>query len=167
MGNTEDNLAEAFSGESQANQRYLGFSKEAQQRGRTMIARLFRATAAAETVHAQNHLDAMEAVGETLANLETARAGEAHEFKSMYPDFLRAAREQGHGEGETTFDYAMQVEKIHHALYGKAIEALEGGADLPEQPIYVCRGCGNTVLGEPPEKCPVCGAPRSWFMTIE
>ncbi|MGD2174720.1 MAG: rubrerythrin family protein [Candidatus Brocadiaceae bacterium] len=167
MASTQHNLKEAFAGESQANQRYLGFAREAEDAGRPMIARLFRAAAAAETVHAQNHLDAMGAIEETLQNLETARSGEAHEFKEMYPEFLESAREQEHEEGEATFDYAMQVEKIHHALYGEAIETLTGGQDLPERDIYVCRGCGNTVYDEAPEKCPICGAPKAWFMHIE
>lgn len=167
MEKSEENLKEAFAGESQANQRYLGFAKKAQKDGFTMIARLFRAAGAAETVHAQNHLDAMGAVRDTLANLSAAQAGEAEEFKSMYPEFLEVARQEGNTDAERTFDYAMQVEKIHHDLYGKAIGALEKGEDLPERKMFVCRGCGNTVEDEAPEKCPICGAPKSWFMLIE
>jgi rubrerythrin len=164
---TQDNLEEAFAGESQANQRYMGFGKRAQDEGYPMVARLFRAAAAAETVHAQNHMRAMKGVRATLDNLKAGVAGEAAEFGSMYPAFLRAAREEGNQDAETTFDYALQVEQIHHGLYGRAVEALEGGSDLPEQKAFVCRGCGNTVLGEAPQKCPICGAPRSWFMDIE
>ncbi len=167
MGDTQQNLKAAFAGESQANQRYLGFARKAGEEGHPMVARLFRGAAAAETVHAQNHLDVSDEVGDTLGNLKAARAGEAEEFKSMYPEFVDTAREEGHGEGEETFDLAMQVEKIHHELYGRAIEALEQGEELAEEPVFVCRGCGNTVLREAPEQCPICGAPKSWFMNIE
>lgn len=167
MPETEENLEAAFAGESQANQRYLGFAKKAQEDGRKMIARLFRAAAAAETVHAQNHLRAMAGVGDTLQNLEAAAAGEAEEFESMYPAFLDAARQEGHKAAEKTFDHALQVEKIHHSLYSKAIETLEGSKDLPYRNVFVCRGCGNTVEDDVPAKCPICGAPKSWFMWIE
>ncbi len=167
MADSQKNLEEAFAGESQANQRYLAFAKKAEEEGHKMIARLFRAAAAAETVHAQNHIDAMSGVKDTGANLQEAMAGEAEEFRSMYPEFLEVAREQENEEAETTFDYAMQVEQIHHQLYSKAAEALEDGSDLPEIEMYVCRCCGNTVEGEPPRMCPICGAPRSHFMHIE
>lgn len=167
MAKSQQNLEAAFAGESQANQRYLGFAKKAQEVGLTMIARLFRAAAAAETVHAQNHLDAMGAVRDTLSNLKTAQAGEAEEFRSMYPEFLNVARQEGNQDAEMTFDFAMQVEKIHHDLYGKAMASLEKGKDLPERKMFVCRGCGNTVEDEAPEKCPICGSPKSWFMLIE
>ncbi len=167
MANSEDNLNVAFAGESQANQRYLHFGKKAQEDGLTMIGRLFRAAAAAETVHAHNHLDAMRGVPDTLANLRVAMAGEAEEFKSMYPPFVAAAREEGHTDAERTFDYALKVEEIHYGLYARAVESLEKGDDLPDKKMFVCRGCGNTVEGEAPDKCPICGAPKSWFMWIE
>jgi len=167
MADSQENLEAAFAGESQANQRYHAFAKKADDEGYSAIARLFRAAAAAETVHAQNHIDAMGAVEDTMANLKTAMASEAEEFESMYPEFIEVAQQEGNEDAETTFDYAMQVEQIHYELYSKAAEALEGGSDLPETDMYVCRGCGNTVEGEPPEKCPICGAPRSWFMLIE
>lgn len=167
MADSQKNLKAAFAGESQANQRYHAFAKKAEDEGYGMIARLFRAAAAAETVHAQNHIDAMGAVGDTMANLKTAMEGEADEFKSMYPEFIETAQDEGNEEAEETFDLAMQVEQIHHELYGKAAEALKAGSDLPETPMYVCRGCGNTVEGEAPDECPICGAPKSWFMLIE
>ncbi|MFO8006281.1 MAG: rubrerythrin family protein [Candidatus Brocadiia bacterium] len=167
MADAQQNLKDAFAGESQANQRYLAYAKKARDEGHPMVARLFRAAAAAETVHAQNHMDAMGAVHGTLENLQDAQAGEAHEFRSMYPEFIEGAQQEGREDAEETFDYAMQVEQIHHELYAQAIQALEGGADLPERDMYVCRGCGNTVYDEPPEKCPICGAPKSWFMHIE
>ena len=166
MDKTLDNLNAAFAGESQANQRYHGFAKKADDDGHTMIAKLFRAAAAAETVHAQNPLVAMEGVGSSSDNVEAAIAGEAEEFKSMYPEFLKAARAEGHKGAERTFDQAMQVEKIHHALYSKALDSLGAGRDLPYKNLYVCRGCGNTVEDVAPVSCPICGAPKSWFMWV-
>jgi rubrerythrin len=167
MSQTDENLKEAFAGESQANQRYLAFAKKADAEKLPGTARLFRAAAAAETVHAQNHLESMRAAGSTLDNLREAAKGEAAEFKRMYPAFIEQADKDGNEDAKTTFDYANQVEKIHHALYSGAIQAVEEGQDLPETKLFVCRGCGNTVKGEPPKKCPICGAPRSWFMEIE
>ena len=167
MSKTDDNLKEAFAGESQANQKYLAFAKKSDKEGLPAIARLFRAAAAAETVHAQNHAGTMGIIVGTLDNLEAAAAGEAAEFREMYPGFIAQAEQEGNAKAKTTFDYANQVEQIHHALYSKAIETLGKGQDLPETEMFVCRGCGNTVEGEAPDKCPICGAPKSWFMRIE
>jgi rubrerythrin len=167
MAGTQDNLKAAFAGESQANQRYHGSAKKADTDGRKMVAKIFRAAAAAETVHAQNHLLAMSGVGETIDNVKSAIDGEAYEFKKMYPDFLAAAKKEGEEQAERSFDLAMKVEKIHHELYSKALKALQAGKDLPYKNIFVCRGCGNTVEDQAPEECPICGAPKSWFMWIE
>jgi rubrerythrin len=167
MAGSKENLGAAIAGESQANQRYLASAKAAEAEGRKMIAKLFRAAAAAETVHAQNHLDALKAIGTTAANLAAARAGEQDEFEKMYPEFIETAKAEGNEDAEKTFDLAMQVERIHHALYTKAAESLQAGKDLPYDHIFVCRGCGNTLTGAAPQKCPVCGAPKSWFMWIE
>jgi rubrerythrin len=167
MAQTDENLKAALAGESQANQRYMGSAKKAHEEGRQMIGKLFRAAAAAETVHAQNHLRAMQALGDTAANLKAAIAGESDEFKSMYPAFVAEAKKAGHAQAAETFDLAMQVEKIHHQLFTKAARALAGGKDLPYANIFVCRGCGNTVEDAAPEKCPICGSPKSWFMWIE
>lgn len=166
MAETQGNLEEAFAGESQANQRYLAFAKQAEADGLPMIARLFRAAAAAESVHAGNHLNAMEGVGETMDNLQAARAGEHEEVESMYPPMVEQARQQEEEDAAESFDFALQVEKIHHELYNKAIQRLQGGKDLPERLIFVCRNCGNTVEKAPPEECPICGAPHHWFMLI-
>lgn len=167
MAETDKNLKEAFAGESQANQKYLAFARKAEEEGHPQAARLFRAAAAAETVHAQNHAEAMKLVGTTLENLKQAAEGEAEEFRSMYPAFIEAARREGQEDAEETFDYASQVEEIHHRLYSAAISALQKEEEMPEKELFVCRGCGNTVEDEAPERCPVCGAPRSWFMIIE
>ena len=167
MGSTDDNLKEAFAGESQANQRYLAFARKAQQDGYDQVAKLFRAAAAAETVHAQNHFQTMGGSTETLENLKTAAAGEKEEFKEMYPDFIEQAKIDENKDARRSFHYANEVEQIHHELYQKAIDAVGEGSDLPEQSMFVCTCCGNTVEGEAPEKCPVCGAPKKQFMEVE
>jgi len=118
-------------------------------------------------VHARNHLKAMDGIGSTAENLKEAIKGENYEFSEMYPAFIEQAKAEKQTQAETSFDYANKVEKIHHALYQKALESLEAGKELKEEPYYVCSVCGNTVAGEAPEKCPICGAPRSKFMKVE
>jgi len=160
---TAENLAAAFAGESQANRKYLAFAAQAEKGGRPQIAKLFRAAAAAETVHAHAHLRAMDGIGSTEENLQAAIAGEGHEFKEMYPGFVAEAEAEGHRRALMSFKYALTVEEIHHGLYRGALEAAEAGDDLPATSIHVCNICGNTVFGDPPEACPICGAPRKRF----
>ncbi len=167
MSKTQKNLMEAFAGESQANQKYLAFAKKADKEGHSQVARLFRAAARAEHIHAQNHLNVTEDIGDTESNLRVAANGEAAEFKEMYPAFIEDAAQGEEKDAERSFDYANKVEKIHFKLYNKAIESLSSGEPIPEQPIFVCSFCGNTVEGEAPDKCPVCGAPQKYFQTVE
>jgi len=167
VSQTDKDLKEAFAGESQANRTYLAFAKKADKDKFPMVARLFRAAADAETVHAMNHLRVMGGVGGTLDNLRAGAEGEAAEFRKMYPAFIEKAQEEGNEDARVTFDYANKVEEIHHALYSRAIEAVSKGQDVPKTDMYVCQGCGNTVAGEPPERCPICGAPRKMFKKIE
>lgn len=167
MSKTQENLQEAFAGESQANRRYLFFAEKAEEEGRSDIARLFWAVAEAETVHARNHLEVMGGIGSTKDNLEEAIKGENYEFTKMYPGFIEQAKSESNEQAETSFYYANAVEKIHHGLYQKALKALEGGQKLKDEPYYVCQVCGNTVAGEAPEICPICGAPRSKFKRVE
>lgn len=164
MGSTEKNLWEAFAGESQANRKYLAFAEKAEKEGFKQVARLFRAAAHAETIHAHAHLRALKAVGDTAANLKEAIAGETHEFKSMYPGMIEAAKVEGHKAAERSFSYANEVEKIHAALYQKALDNLENQADVAYQ---VCTVCGYTCEGDAPEKCPVCGANHRAFEAVE
>ena len=163
---TKENLAEAFAGESQANRRYLAFAKKAQADGFPQVARLFRAAAEAETVHAHAHLAALGGVKRTAENLDAAVAGEGYEFQTMYPKFLAQAQAENNDQATTTFQNALAVERIHHALYTEALNQVRQGKDLPPSPIFVCGVCGNTVLGEPPEVCPICGATRRHFMEV-
>jgi rubrerythrin len=161
MSKTEKNLKDAFAGESQANRKYLAFAEKAEKEGYGQIAKLFRATAAAETVHAHAHLRALKGIGSTAENLKEAIGGETYEFESMYPPMIEAAKEEGDKAAERTFAFANAVEKIHADLYGKALEAM---GDLPETDYYVCSVCGHTLEGEPTDKCPVCGAlPKAYF----
>jgi rubrerythrin len=167
MSNTMENLQTAFAGESQANRKYLFFAEKADKEGHPQIARLFRAAAESETVHARNHLQTMGGIGSTRDNLQEAAKGEQYEFTQMYPGFIEQAKAEKNNDAETGFDWANKVEKIHHRLYQKALEDLETKKEMKDEPYFVCQGCGYTVAGEAPEKCPVCGAPRSMFKRVE
>jgi rubrerythrin len=167
MNNTQENLKTAFAGESQANRRYLFFADKAEKEGHPQIARLFRAVAEAETVHARNHLEVMGGIRSTRDNLGAAIEGENYEFTKMYPGFIEQAKAEGNDKAQVSFDYANKVEKIHHGLYQKTLKALEVGQSLRDEPYFVCQGCGYTVAGEAPERCPICGAPRKMFKQVE
>ncbi len=160
---TNDNLKEAFAGESQANRKYLAFAKKAQQDGFPQVAKLFRAAAEAETVHAHAHFRVMGAVKSTEDNLQAAIEGEGFEFRQMYPKFVSEAEAEGNKLAVFSFKHALAVEEIHHGLYSKALEAVKSGSDLPETKLFVCPVCGNTVEGSVPDKCPVCGATGKQF----
>ncbi len=167
MPNTKENLQAAFAGESQANRKYLAFARKAEQQGFVQVARLFRAAAEAETIHAHAHLRVMAGVKDTRENLKGAIAGENHEFVSMYPEFLKLAEQEKNAAAATSFRFALAVEEIHHRLYNEALEAVEAGKDLPKQDIYVCPVCGNTVYGNPPDQCPICQARRDLFFKVD
>ena len=162
-----ENLAEAFAGESQANRRYLAFAKKAEEDGFPQVAKLFRAAAAAETVHAHAHLRAMGGIKSTADNLQEAADGEGHEFKNMYPPFIKEAEEEGIKIAEISLKNANAVEEIHYDLYNAAIEAVRGGGDLPARKIYICKICGNTVYDAAEEKCSICGAPKAQFVEVD
>lgn len=163
---TQDNLQAAFAGESQANRKYLAFAAKADAEGRPQIAKLFRAVAAAETVHAHAHLRAMNGIGDTKKNLEEAIAGEHHEFTKMYPPYLQEAEAEGNRPAATSFRHALAVEKIHHELYTEALKTLAQGKDLPNTAVHVCDVCGHTVLGAAPDKCPICGAAKTKYREV-
>jgi len=163
---TADNLKEAFAGESQANRKYLAFAKQAEADGYPQVARLFRSAAEAETVHAHAHLRVMGGIKTTAENIQAGIDGEGFEFQEMYPKFVAEAEAEGNKAAETSFRNAMTVEEIHHGLYKEALEAVKEGKDLPEAKIFVCTVCGNTVTGEPPDKCPICGVAHDRFVEI-
>ncbi len=164
MSQTEKNLMEAFAGESQANRKYLAFAKQAEKDGYPRTARLFRAAAEAETIHAHNHLKTAGGIRSTLENLKEALAGETHEFKSMYPEMIKTAEAEGDKNAVRTFTYANEVEKIHADLYHKAIYNL---SDQEMTDYYVCSVCGYTCENEPPDSCPVCKAKAKAFAKVD
>jgi rubrerythrin len=163
---TLDNLKAAFAGESQANRKYLAFAKQAETEGMKQVAKLFRAAAEAETVHAHAHLRVMGGVKKIKDNLQAAIDGEGYEFKEMYPLFLAEAQAEKNPAATASFQNALAVEKIHFALYTEALTAVKGGKDLPAAQIFVCPVCGNTVSGAAPEKCSVCGALKAKFVEV-
>jgi rubrerythrin len=167
MSETRENLEFAFAGESQANRKYLFFAEKAESEGQNRIAHLFRAAAEAETVHARNHLKVLQGIKSTKENLQTAISGENHEFTEMYPQFIETASSENEKKAVDSFDLANKVEKIHHSLYQEALSDLEKGAAKELKPFYVCQVCGNTVEGEAPDKCPVCGASKKMFKLID
>jgi rubrerythrin len=167
MSKSIDNLKTAFAGESMANRRYLAFAKKADEAGFPQIARLYRAAAAAETVHANNHLRAMDGLKGTAENLEVAIAGENYEVVTMYPTMLAEAQAESDKRAAQSFNYAFQTEKIHVALYRQAAELFGQGKDMPETEYYVCPVCGHTHAGKMEGRCPVCNTPAEKFMKIE
>jgi rubrerythrin len=164
MTSTNDNLQEAFAGESQANRKYLAFAEQAEKDGFTNVARLFRITAEAETIHAMGHLKAMGGVGSTAENLQAAINGETHEYKEMYPPMVDQAEKEGH-KAKRMFNYAVQAEEVHAKLYAMALEAVKNGQDLaPDTKFYLCPVCGHVEIGEAPESCPICHTKGSKFI---
>jgi rubrerythrin len=167
MYKTEANLQTAFAGESQANRRYLFFADRAEKEGYPQVARLFRAAAEAETVHARNHFNAMDGLGATKDNLMAASMGEHYEFTRMYPPFIATAEEEDNQRARISFEYANEVEQIHHRLFEEVLKAVNGGQTLKNEPYFVCPVCGNTVAGAAPEKCPICGTARDKFKRVD
>lgn len=161
---SEKDLLAAFAGESQANRKYLAFAKQADKEGHPQVAKLFRAAADAETVHAHNHLRTLGGVNATADNLKEAISGETHEFKEMYPEMIGHAQEEKLKAAELTFNFANEVEKVHAALYQHALDNLDS---LKEVDYHVCTVCGYTCENEPPDKCPVCNAKASAFFKVD
>ncbi|HBA54605.1 rubrerythrin family protein [Syntrophorhabdus aromaticivorans] len=164
MSTTEKNLKDAFAGESQANRKYLAFAKKAEEEGYRAVAKLFRAAAEAETVHAHNHLRELKGIKSTKENLEEAISGESYEFLTMYPAMIEEAKTEGNKGAQRSFHIANEVEKIHHTLYKKALDALGNNVDTD---YYICKVCGYTAEGEAPETCPVCGAKKIAFYKVD
>ncbi|MFP4213019.1 MAG: rubrerythrin family protein [Desulfohalobiaceae bacterium] len=164
MSQTMQDLQEAFAGESQANRKYLAFAQQAEKEGYPGVAKLFRAAAEAETVHAHAHLRAMQGIGSTRENLQEAVAGETHEFKNMYPDMISHAQQDGNKQAERSFSFANEVEKVHAELYQKALDNLDQDQN---KDYYVCSVCGYTVEDGAPDKCPVCSANSKAFKQVQ
>jgi rubrerythrin len=160
---TKDNLKSAFSGESQAHMKYLIFSDKAEEEGFKDIARLFRAIAFAERVHASNHLKALDGGNLTMNNLDIAIGGETFEVNEMYPVYKAVAELQDERQAVTSMHYALEAEKIHAALYGEAKDTAKDGKDLELGNIHICPVCGHTVVGNAPDRCPICGVQGNKF----
>ena len=161
---SEKNLKEAFAGESQANRKYLAFAKKAEAEGFKQVARLFRAAAEAETVHAHNHLRELGGIRSTKENLDEAINGESYEFQKMYPGMIEDAKAEAVKGATQSFVYANEVEKVHADLYKKALAAMGSN---PDTDYYVCQVCGNTVEGEAPDECSVCKAKKQAFKKVD
>lgn len=164
MSKTESDLKEAFAGESQANRKYLAFAKKADDEGYKQIAKLFRAAAEAETIHAHNHLRELKGIRTTKENLEEAISGESHEFQQMYPAMIEDAKAEDNKTALRSFHIANEVEKMHAALYKKALDNI---GKNEEADYYICKVCGATIENEAPEVCPVCGAKKMAFYKVE
>ena len=165
MATTNDNLKEAFAGESQANQKYRAFAKKAEKEGFKNIAKLFLTTAEAERIHAEGHLKALDMIASTADNLQAAIDGETHEYTSMYPPMVEQAVTDGH-KAKTMFKFAVEAEEVHAEIYTKALEAVKNGVDLDESQFYLCPVCGYIEVGFAPEKCPVCQAKQKVFTLV-
>jgi len=160
---TEENLWNAFAGESQAHMKYMAFADKAEKDNFPNVTRLFRANSFAEQVHATNHLRTLSGIGKTGENLDAAIEGETFEVEEMYPAYVSVAQEQGEPGAETMTKWALAAEKVHAELYKKAKEAVDQGQDMAIEAIHVCQVCGFTVEGEAPDVCPVCGSPKEKF----
>ena len=163
MSSTDENLKAAFAGESQANRLYLAFAKKAEEEGYTQVAKLFKAAAEAETIHALNHVQIIGKVQSTIDNIGTAITGETLEFKEMYPSFLATAKQENNKQAVWSIDVASKVEQVHANLFQKVLENLKNMKELEKVDYYVCSVCGNTVEWSPPNKCPICGSPKEKY----
>jgi rubrerythrin len=163
---TETNLKDAFAGESQAHMKYLAFAAKAEKDGFPQVALLFKAISYAEQVHAHNHLKVLEGVGETIANLEAAMAGENFEIEEMYPAYDAVAQLQDEKGAVRSIHFALEAEKGHETIFGQAIEAVRGGKDVEATSVYVCPVCGHTHIGQPSERCPICNVPAEKYVAF-
>ena len=163
---TELKLKEAFAGESQANRKYTVFAEQADIEGFKNVAKLYRAAAEAEAIHARKMIRVLGGVGITMENLKKSVEGETHEFKSLYPAFIKEGEEEKKSEAVTAFTYAMKAEVVHADLYRRAMNAIQGKRDLSMEKISICTVCGNIFFGELPEKCPICSVFKKKFKEI-
>jgi len=164
MATTKENLNEAFAGESQASQKYQTFAKKAESDGFPNVAKLFRTASAAEKIHAEGHLRAMDGIGSTADNLQTAIDGETYEFTKMYPPMIEQAKADGH-KAQRMFKYASSAEAVHAKIYKLALEAVQTGEDFAEE-FFLCPVCGHIELGAPPDNCPICGVKGEKFIQV-
>ena len=165
MPSTQDNLKEAFAGESQANRKYTAFAKAAEKDGFANVAKLFRTAAEAETIHALGHFNAMGGVGTTAENLQSAIDGETYEFTTMYPPMIEQSEGENH-KATRMFNFASKAEAVHAQLYARALEAVKAGKDLDVSDIYLCPVCGHIEFGQPENNCPICGLKADKYVQV-
>ena len=165
MEKTIKNLQAAFSGESQANRKYLAFSQKAEEDGMPNLARLFRAAAEGETIHALNHFRTLGEAKDAKKNLEEAIAGETYEIEKMYPEFITEADKEKRLDAKMSFEKALKVERIHRKFFQESLERI-GSGDIETHEYFICQTCGYPAIGEAPENCLVCGAPKKRFLLV-
>lgn len=164
---TTKNLEYALTGECRANRKYLAFAEIADKEGFPAVARLWRAAAAAEAIHANNHMRVLGMLKSTEENLRSAVTGEQYEFETMYPDFIKTAKEAGKPEAAKSMEYAFKVEQMHHKMFKEDLKKLEEHKTPELTAYWICGVCGNTVPKSPPEICPICSSPKSKFFEIK
>ena len=174
---TEQNMINAFGGESMAHMRYLHFGRQADKEGFANVARLFDAIAHAEYIHAGDHYRVLRHLdggfvansmgafgpGDTAKNLQLAVAGETYEIEEMYPAYIEVAEFQGEKGAKRSFEWSYASEKTHKELFERAAREVEQGGDMELDAVQVCNVCGYTLEGEAPDKCPVCNARKEMF----
>ena len=164
---TIENAQEAFAGESQASRKYTAFALKAEDEGYPVIAKLFKAAAEAEMIHAKRLIGVLDLVGSTQENLQAGIEGETEEFTNMYPAFIEVAQTEKQAAAEVVFTHAMKAEQVHAGRYKLALEAVLAGKDFEASAVYLCPVCGNVELEKPPARCPICGVPGAKFQLIE
>lgn len=164
---TQENAQEAFAGESQASRKYTAFALKAEDEGFPVVAKLFKAAAAAEMIHAKRLIEVLGLVGTTQENLQAGIEGETEEFTNMYPAFVDLAQAEKQAAAEVVFTHAMKAEQVHAGRYKAALESVQEGKDFEASAVYLCPVCGNVELEKPPARCPICGVPGTKFELIE
>ncbi len=165
MSNTQKNLAAAFAGESQANRKYLAFAKQADAEKLPQVAKLFRAAAEAETIHAHTHLRNLGLIKSTAENLKAAIEGETYEFTEMYPGFISEAQSENQSAAIVKgMQLANDAEKVHASLYQKALDTISNSVTVD---YYLCSVCGHIAEGHAPDQCPICGAKAAAYKKID
>ncbi len=160
---TKENLMAAFAGESQANRKYLSFSKKAKKDGYENVSRIFAAIAEAETIHALKHFEIAGKVGATLDNLKAAAEGEEYEFTEMYPEFIETAKAEGEMQALQTLEYANEAEKVHGGIFKDLVDTVSVGKDAEIGEVHLCPVCGWVGFEPIPDKCPICNTVKKVF----
>jgi len=174
---TQQNLINAFGGESQAHMRYLHFAGKAEKQQFPNMARLWRAIAHAEYVHAGDHYkelahldggfvaNSMAAFGpgDTIKNIRLSIVGESFEIDEMYPVYIETAKLQHEPAAQKSFEWSYATEKVHKQMFEQALSVIEKGSDIDLGPVQVCEVCGYTLERGAPDVCPLCKAKKDKF----